>query len=446
MLVGLHRACKRWHMERRVRHLTPRCFLLVALSLSSSACATARGPTVASSVVPGGPSAEDVGRTQYAGDAPAALALAELAAAARPGDAPTRLAGTCAAIEANQLGRASALLAPLERASPVHPRVAVLRHLVDRRTARPEEPLMLALAAAWHLAGRPDLSEDEPALARPSTSPPPALQPRGAAERLLFEPPDDREELAALAIEASHRAEGLPVAVGLQVLGALSNLPCPADAGVRNGAVARSRLAAERALPGNGYVALASLLARCPLAWTSREVDELSRIAGSPILSLPRERAFDEILTMAQTLDPATARRRAISAWLALDVAAYELQRLTQETLPDPSLRVSAGRSLEAIGASLADSTAWLERMVGLALTRRGSWLAGREDAGGSAARCIEPKRHVYQVWSTLLRRRGQWPFAAEWREWTPDEVGRAMEFLEAVGEAPGVVQEGARR
>lgn len=383
------------------------------------------------------PTAADAAALQYAGDPVGALRIVEQLVAERPDDVTARLLGTCAAIEAGRLRSANELLTPLERQTPPSPRAAVLRDLLERRIRAPGEPLMRALAVAWNHVGRPDLASDEPSLdAAGRAAAPVGSRARSAADRLLFEMPDATDERAAAVFAAARELTGAPVVVYLEILGALSFLECPADATQRNVAAARAAEAARRALPSNGYVEVAALVARCPRRLDAVGVARLEEAGARAEFRYPRQEAFAQLLQLAERIDGPNARRRAISAWLALDVAGMQLRPML-EGQTDPELRRRAARAVERIGWRLADGTAWLERLMGLSLAQAGERLGEDDPRSATFWRRPEAQRDLYRAWSESTNRLGRWPFAAGWREWTPDEVRASADFLEAIGERP---------
>ncbi len=383
------------------------------------------------------PTTADAAASQYAGDPLGALRIAEQLVAARPDDVTARLLGTCAALEAGKLRSANELLAPLERRTPPPPRALVLRALLERRIRAPGEPLTRALAAAWNEAGRPDLASDEPMLdAVGQARGPDRVGERRAADRLLFNMPDAKDERAAAVVAASKELNGAPVVVALEILGALSHLECPADPAQRNAAADRAVEAARRALPRNGYVEVAMLVARCPRRLTGPEVARLVEASARPEFGYPRQAAFEQLLQLAERIDPPSARRRAISAWLALDVAGMQLRPMV-EAETDLELRRRAARAVEQIGWRLADSTAWLERLMGLSLARAAAGIWQDDSRPTSYWQRSEATRDLYRSWSESKNRLGRWPFAAEWREWIPDEARASADFLAAIGEGP---------
>jgi hypothetical protein len=383
------------------------------------------------------PTAADAAALQYAGDPLGALRVAEQLVLARPNDVTARLLGTCAAIEAGRLRSANELLAPLERQTPPPPRAAVLRALLERRIRAPAEPLMRALAVAWNGVGRPDLASDEPLLDAAGQAPAPYVpHARSPAERILFEMPDATDKPAAAVLAASEELSGAPVVAALQILGALAFLECPADATQRNAAAVRAVEAARRGLPRNGYIEVAALLARCPRRLDAVDVARLEDASARPEFAYPRQEAFDQLLRLAQRIDGPNARRTAISAWLALDVAGMQLRTML-EGVTDPELRRRAARAVERIGWRLADGTAWLERLMGLSLAQAAGRIAQDDPRPASFWARSEAQRDLYRAWSGPKNRLGRWPFAAEWREWTPDEVRASADFLQTIGERP---------
>lgn len=172
---------------------------------------------------------------------------------------------------------------------------------------------------------------------------------RSAADRLLFEMPDATDERAAASSPPPERLTGAPVVVSLEILGALSFLECAADATQRNAAAARAAEAARRALPSNGYVDVAALVARCPRRVGAVDVARLEEAAARAEFRYPRQEAFAQLLQLAERIDGPNARRGAIRAWLALDVAGMQLRAML-EGQADPELRRRAARAVERSG------------------------------------------------------------------------------------------------
>ncbi|HSN89593.1 MAG TPA: hypothetical protein VLS93_00055 [Anaeromyxobacteraceae bacterium] len=92
---------------------------------------------------------------------------------------------------------------------------------------------------------------------------------------------------------------------------------------------------------------------------------------------------------------------------------------------------------MEKIGWRLADGTAWVERLMGLSLAEIAAGTSGDDEGREGFRRRSKAQRETYRAWSDARNRMGRWPFAAEWREWSPDEVGAAVAFLAAIGDAP---------
>ncbi len=243
------------------------------------------------------------------------------------------------------------------------------------------------------------------------------------------------EERGGAALAASKELNGAPAVVALEILGALSYLECPADPAERNAAAVRAVAVARGAFQGNGYVEVAGLIARCPRRLTGADVARLEEAAARPEFGYPRKAAFEQILHRAGRIDPPNARLRAISAWLALDVAGMQLRAMLEQT--DPELRRRAAPAVERIGWRLTDGAAWLERLMGLSLAQAAANMSPDDQRPTSFWQRAEAQRELYRAWSESKSRLGRWPFAAEWREWTPDEVRASVDFLAAIGEAP---------
>jgi hypothetical protein len=380
------------------------------------------------------PGVLDAALLQFLGDAPGALRAAEHLLAETPDDAGARLLGCTAAIEAGELDRGSELLAPLERRVPPPPRAGVLRQLLARRRRDPSEPMGHALALAWSAAGRPDLSADASLPDVTATAIVPVLSglpsPLTPGERFLFTsapvPP-------ALALEASRDAADNPFVVNLALLSGLAMRRCPADPAERRRMVGPVAEAAARAAPGNGYVVLLGWLAGCPARLDARAVSRLESLAALPRFEVPRARAFREIQALAER-SFASPRIRAISTWLGLDAPLVRLPPLA-EGLRDPALRRRAGAAIERIGRRTAEGTAWLDRLVGLTVSEEGARLVGDPGRLAAAEARARAGRARYHAARALEQRVGSWPFAAGWREWTPDEVGDARALAALLGD-----------
>jgi hypothetical protein len=216
------------------------------------------------------------------------------------------------------------------------------------------------------------------------------------------------------------------------VLGALAFLKCPGDPAQVNAAVERSYAIIKTTEPRNGYTELAALLARCPRVLGASELDLLEEAVMRPQFEYPREKAFDELLLLAQGIAPAPARPAAVSAWLALDMGAFSLASLG-EAQPDPLLRRRAAKVMEQVGLHLTRGTAWLDRLVGVELVQRGAKAAGDEAHLAEMSTLVEKERAAYQAWAVPNGQMGSWPFAAVWREWTPNEVDTGRAFQKAI-------------
>jgi len=381
------------------------------------------------------PTPADIMAIQYAGDAEGALRAAESLVAAHPADMTARLVAASAAIEAGALRQAHEHLRAVEGQDCVPRRTAVLRALLDRRVREPKGSIMKALAAAWNEAGRPDLQEDGSPLAWTPSS---YLWTREltSAEQLLLQMPEGKDERLALAVAAAREGkEAGPVAYW-QVLGTLANQECPVEPAQVNAAVERSFAVVKASEPGNGYSELAELLARCPRALGAPELDRLEAAVSRPQFEYPRAQAFDELLQLARGIAPAPARPAAVSAWLALDQGAFHLASLG-EAQSDPLLRRRVGKVMEQVGLRLARGTAWLDRLVGVALVQRGAKMAGDEAHLAEVSALVKEQRAAYQAWAAPSSQMGTWPFAAVWREWTPNEVEAGRAFQKAIGDDP---------
>ncbi|BDG06613.1 hypothetical protein AMOR_56090 [Anaeromyxobacter oryzae] len=296
---------------------------------------------------------------------------------------------------------------------------------------------MQDLALAWRDAGRPDLAGADPGVAdAPQTALPalPTSVSLTAAERLLIAPPDGADEQRALALASAAEADRNALVANLQVLGMLGMQTCPADPSEQRRAVARAVEAAARSVPGNGFVTVAGWLAGCPKRLDPDGVALLAKAAASSEFRYPRERAFREIQAISERADRANARVRAISAWLALDVPLMRLVALA-EAIEDAQTRRAAGRAIAAIGFRMMDGDAWLERLQGATLAQKGARLAEDEGETARVGARVEAERAAYAEWSATIRSMGTWPFAAAWREWTPDEVGAARRLLRVLSE-----------
>jgi len=381
------------------------------------------------------PSVPEVAMQQYRGDAAGALRRAEAAVAAAPLDPGGRLVATCAAIELGDLRRAESLLAPLEGLERPPPRAAVLRRLIERRRSSSSASLMLDLALAWRDAGRPDLAGEDPGVTGAPLAALGALPPSvslTAAERLLIALPDGAEEQRALAIAAAADADRNALIANLQVLGLLAMQACPADPSAQRKAAARATKAAAGSAPGNGFVSVVGWLAGCPERLDAAGVTLLVEAAARPEFRYPRERAFRELLAICERADGPSARLRAISAWLALDVPLLRLVALA-EAIEDPGARRAAGRALAAIGWRMLEGDAWYERLQGAALAEKGARLTEDEAEAARVRARVEPERAAYAECYGTSPSKGAWPFAAAWREWTPDEVGACRGLLRAL-------------
>ncbi|HSN92315.1 MAG TPA: hypothetical protein VLS93_13880 [Anaeromyxobacteraceae bacterium] len=383
---------------------------------------------------------------QLRGELVAARARIDAALAEGPDDVAALFVAACIAIESGRLDDASTYASRLARRSPAPPQATVVKALVQRRREHPGEPLREAVAEAWRVAGRPDLSGGLPGLERLRESSElvpqlarerlPAL---GPGEKLLFDrPPDEVDRLRAV-FAAARRPERNPLVVNLELLGELAYLAPNAgsDATRATEAAARVGQVVTAADPGNGYLRIAWWLAAAPETQplSEADLDLLEREAARPRFGYPRREMLGQLRVMAHRVDPDHADMRATLAALGAPVAMFVLWKRAEVTRRDGAsgVRTSAraAGALAAVGRRLGESRAILDRMVGAKLERTGALLGG--DAEAIAA--TNARTDALAAWReeavAAEERLGLWPFASSWREWDPDEVSYFQRLLD---------------
>lgn len=375
------------------------------------------------------------------GEPAAARAELERALGDDPRDATSLFVAACLELEAGDLRAAQRRAAALA-AIGVEGRAQVLSALIERRRSLPAESLRDAIAPAWKRAGRPDVDE----------SPLPgldgkllwiglaeALTPERRAamtpgERVLFTYPDPREGRAD-ALAAALAAEN-PTSVDHEVLTFLIRPSGRLDPQAAR-AVARLGRRLAAADPENGYWDLLAWLAASPAGAPLRAADvaRLERAARRPRLELPRARLVEEIAGLAVRFDPEHARCRAGMAGLAmtppLGLVEARLAATRWSGAGGAALKRRAGKAALAIGQRLGASRAYLDRLAGLSLAAAGARLAGERGAQAEAEARLSEARYRHEKALEARRQAGFWPFAAECRDWTPDEVGYFERFLD---------------
>ena len=374
--------------------------------------------------------AERAALLQLRGDTSAALAAADAILAKDPSEPRALFVAASAAVEAGDLDRASAYTAGLEQRGR-DPHALVLRRLIERRLEHKAEPLREALVLAWKDVGPPDLSSNP--ILRESESWG-QLMPRidravrarlTAGERFVFDNNSraDSPGYVKAAIRAAGDAEKNPVVVNLDVLGALT--PFAAIQGVDARAAADAAAHVGRvvvaALPDDGYMELAALLATAPgtVPFKADDLALIERALQKPRFEYPRNGSLTHLRQFAIRVDPQHVDLRAWSAALGASVPVYRLWQRA-EAIQDPELRARAGRVLQAVASRLRDAGTTLEKSLSLALEVKGAELRGDSSA-------VEAAKAARARWWELQReteagrkRMGNWPFAAAWREWTP--------------------------
>jgi hypothetical protein len=371
--------------------------------------------------------AEGAALLQSRGDPAAALAAAETLLRADPANASASFVAACAAIESGDLDGAGVHIARLEAARDTH--ATVLKRLVARRRGRgSSEPLREALVAAWKSAGRPDLGEKPLLRGADAWGELPRLEPvvrsrLTAGERFMFDPPSPAKAATYCdaAVAGSADAETNELALNLEILAALTPYAVrPAECPEAARAAARVGPVVVSADPENGYLAIAAILAAATGPFRPDELAAIERAARATRFAYPRARAFGELRTLASRRDLPGAEFRAWSAALGASVPLYRLWQRAEAT-EDPVLRERAGHMLVGVSRRLRDAETTLDRALSLALAERGAQLLG--DCEAIAAAAAEGGR--WRAWQRRVAdartRLGNWPFAAEWREWTPD-------------------------
>jgi hypothetical protein len=358
-----------------------------------------------------------------------------------PADEAALFTATCFDIERGNLADAERHVAALERSSSTSLHARVLRALIARRQVDPREAIDDALIEAWKRAGRPDLSACPllPPLDSWSVIPDLDAETRkrlSPTVRLMFayEWPATSPEFVKLAFEASGAAERNPLAVNVEILGALTPYePLPNQLATQAQRVA-ARVAplVAAADPDNGYLTVAGWL---PSGFRDQPLSRedlvlLERAVGSRRFELPRRRMLTELQDLATGFDPRYGVLRARAAALGAPVPLMRLWQRADAT-KDPGARLRAGAVLIATAERLASSGILLERMLALALAQKGARLSGDESRIADADAEAQRQRAELQIMQDGPKRLGTWPFASPWRDWNPErELEHFRRFL----------------
>ena len=398
-------------------------------------------PLIIAALAAGGGDAQKAAALEAWGDLAGARAEVEAALATDPRDAAALFVAACVELEEGKLEAAAARTRALAQVWG-GPRPRVLLALVERRRERPAESLRDALAPAWKLAGKPDLSGEElpgvdedlwwdprtAGLERPLAEAEPGL-------RFLFGPVDAAAQKADALAAALHPEEN-PVSLNHELLDFFRRSEGALDA-EDAAAVARVGRALVAADPGNGYWELAAWSAAGPggAPLGAADLERLEHAAAQPRFELPRAALVGELRELAHRIDPERAACRAGMAGLQLGAPYIALQMRSKASTwagRDGARRKQrAAKVTMAIGRRLAGSRTFLERLVGLTLVEQGARLTGNARLQRTAKAEAAAARDWYQRAMEASKRAGAWPFSAMCREWSPDEVEYFGRFLD---------------
>ena len=412
---------------------------LTALTLAAAVAAGPAGPAA--------PGAPPPYLLAWSGDAAGARTALALAPGALPDDGEGLLVLGCLELEAGHLDLAERAAARLAAIEPRAGEGKVLQALVARRRASPREPTYDALAEAWKAAGRPDLGARGP-LARLAAPPagaavPPApsaaalagltpveafllggldnpRRPVSAETARLAQTGGWLEARRAQALALAGRPPPRPVALDLALLGTVEP----------GAARERVRAALSKALPDNGYFAVAAVaaapLGRDPLVIT--EVAALEKAVARPRLTPPRVVLHEALLAAAARLDARLAPAFAREALPTVTPPAAALVALGARVLAtqDPALRARAARALGRAAATLGRDPTVEGRQIGALLARSAAEARGEGAAGQAVLDRFEAWR-LQAVAAAQALREERWPLASLRREWRPEQdVARA--------------------
>jgi len=185
--------------------------------------------------------------------------------------------------------------------------------------------------------------------------------------------------------------------------------------------------------PQNGYLTVAALLASAPgdRPFTVQELQVLEREAARPRFEYPRKDAPEQLREMAKRFDPDHAGMWAALTALGAPVPVFRLWQRAQAT-QDPRLRARAAQALLLISKRLQHAGTTLEKSLALALEEQAAEIRLDE----ASVRSISERRQAFSEWQAATvaarKRLGTWPFAASWREWSPeDEIGYMQRLVE---------------
>lgn len=372
------------------------------------------------------------------GDLAEARAEVDVALARDAKDPGAVLVAACLDLEEGKLdaARARAEAPPLAEL----PQARVLRALVERRRAHPEEKLRDALAPAWKAAGRPELNAAEiPGLGEEDISLGGMARPLAAARRIqtsaadryLFVDPVDPVDR----LEVARLADRNPRVVNHQLVTEFvwgDRLSVTVEREAARHAAA-SLLATD---PENGYYAAIAVLVDSPAGAPLRveDVERLEEAVRRPRFELPRAQLVAEARALARKLDPEHAECRGLLATLrmATPLGAFQARiesiDLGQE---GASLKVRAANAAAEAGRRMATSRTLMERMVGLSLLRSGAKLSGDPHRAEEAKRETDASLDWYRAVTAAARRGGTWPLSSICADWSPDEVTHFERFLD---------------
>jgi hypothetical protein len=340
----------------------------------------------------------------------------------------------CIEIEEGNLDAATAHVAQLATSPASSGHASVLAALIDRRRRDGKEPLRLATIEAWKAAGRPDLGShplpgldlsDSALEAIPPITPEQSTT-MTPGDKLLFitGPSTTATRLESAIAATADSASNRPV-VNYEVLVELAlQAPfTPERAPSAMDGVRKAGDALVRSDPDNGYFQVAAWLASgSPQRGLSiDDLDALERAVAKPRFEYPRAVFLAQLRAMARRWDPLHADMRAVAAGLAGGNAVSVLW--LDDSPQGKALRAGVSSLLRSIGSRLEASPTILDRMLALALQAKGAKLSGDPALQASTKGRFDEFRAWYNEGTAAQKRLGNWPFAAAWREWTPDEM-----------------------
>lgn len=361
----------------------------------------------------GPPSASHAALLYVRGDVQAARAETAAALAKDPADARALFVRACLELETAGSGVAEPFVSAMEQLASTPPQAVVLRRLLSRRLSTPSERVDDALAEAWNVAGRPDLSTVPllPPLESWAEDLVPSLPPGSASSpqvRLVFS--WQEPERPKMALQAAEDAEMNPLAVNLEILAALMQVPGSKDLMQIAARVGRAVSATD---PSNGYLDLAAWLAlgagTDPIS--SSDASAIERAVAKPRFEVPRPALFEQLRRMADRIDPPSANLRARTASIGIPVPVFRLWQRTEAT-KDGSVRLRAARVMSKIASRFACSGTILERMLAAALAGKSAEILESLERA-EVLRAQEALRTWREAMTDAQKKLGTWPLAA---------------------------------